>query len=183
MSHSTESSRLTAERAISKVIFDYCQGVDRRDWDQVRTCYHPDAIDSHGAFVGGPEEFLDFVRRRHDHVISSIHFVSNLSMRFREDERMARVESYLLSLQIVDASAGDPFAGQSIGTVFTRIMARYVDTFQWRPDGGWRIWRRTVVNEWMLPPEPASFMPIDPSWPQPARDQTDPLYAPWPDEN
>ncbi|MEI6002085.1 hypothetical protein H3V53_34635 [Paraburkholderia bengalensis] len=31
----------------------YCRGIDRIDWDLVRTCYHPDAFDEHGSSGGG----------------------------------------------------------------------------------------------------------------------------------
>ncbi|GAA3886019.1 hypothetical protein GCM10022381_30180 [Leifsonia kafniensis] len=174
---------MLAERAITKVIFDYCQGADRRDWDLVRACYHDDAQDSHGAFVGRPDELVDWLQNRHQHLPSSTHVVTNVSIRFREGREQARVESYILSLQIVDPSGGDSFAGDIEGQVFTRIMARYVDTFQLRPGIGWRIQQRTVAYDWMLPPVPANFAALDPAWTKSQRDKSDVLYAPWPESD
>ena len=39
---------LIDEAAIKKVHLRYCRGIDRMDWDLIRSCYHPDAIDDHG---------------------------------------------------------------------------------------------------------------------------------------
>ena len=73
------------------------------------------------------------------------HVLSNVSVQFSDDHRFARVESYCLSMQLVDPSSGDPFAGTGDAPVFTNVMSRYVDTFEDRVDGGWRILRRDCV--------------------------------------
>ena len=44
--------QLLAHAQINAVLVAYCQGVDRRDWDHVLTCYHEDAHEPHGQFVG-----------------------------------------------------------------------------------------------------------------------------------
>ena len=36
-------------------IHRYCRAVDRADRDLLVSVYHPDAIDDHGLFVGGPD--------------------------------------------------------------------------------------------------------------------------------
>ena len=38
----------------------YCRAVDRFDRELLLSCYHPDAIDDHGMFVGGREAFADW---------------------------------------------------------------------------------------------------------------------------
>ena len=180
MERDRELEELLDERAISRVLFDYCQGVDRKDWPLVRACYFDDAVDSHGAFVGSPDELVPWLQRRHERVSSSTHFLSNLSFRIDKVRGLARVESYILSLQIVDATAGDPFAGESDSPVFTQIMSRYVDTFAERPEHGWRILRRDVVFDWSRRCSLEDFMEVDASWPRARRDQRDLLYAEWP---
>jgi len=35
------------------------RGTDRRDAALIRSCYHADAVDDHGAFRGGPAEFAE----------------------------------------------------------------------------------------------------------------------------
>ena len=39
--------QLLDEAEIRRVHIRYCRGIDRMDWDLVRSCYHPDAIDQH----------------------------------------------------------------------------------------------------------------------------------------
>ncbi|MEB3371886.1 nuclear transport factor 2 family protein [Saccharopolyspora mangrovi] len=175
-----ELKELLAERAISGVLLTYCQGVDRRSWDQIRDCYHPGAIDSHGAYVGDVDGLIAWLRKRHDHVLSSVHHLSNVSVRFTADHRFARVESYCLSMQVVDPSSGDAFAGTGDEPVFTEVMSRYVDTFEHREDGGWRIWRRDCVFDWMRRRNTGDFVEIDKSWTPARRDEHDLLFAPLP---
>jgi hypothetical protein len=50
---SDELELLLAERAIHRVLTTYSRGVDRLDFESVRSCYWPDGTDDHGSFVGG----------------------------------------------------------------------------------------------------------------------------------
>ena len=52
--------QLLDEAEIRRVHIRYCRGIDRMDWDLVRSCYHPDAIDRHGAYNGDVEGFIDW---------------------------------------------------------------------------------------------------------------------------
>ena len=174
---------LLAEREINRVLLAYCQGVDRRDWDQVRECYHEGAVDAHGAFVGDRDGLVAWLRRRHaSSVLSSTHQLTNVTVRFDADLRLARVESYCLSMQLVVPTEGDPFAGKGTDQVFTRVMSRYVDTFEHREPHGWRILRRDCVFDWMRRADTDDFIPIDPTWTLARRDSQDLLYADWPTE-
>ncbi|KQU28452.1 MULTISPECIES: nuclear transport factor 2 family protein [unclassified Rhodococcus (in: high G+C Gram-positive bacteria)] len=175
-----ELQELLAERAITKVLLRYCQGVDRRAWDQIRDCYHVGAVDAHGAYVGDAEGLIAWLSRRHEHVLSSTHVVTNVSVVFSDDHRFARVESYCMSMQLVDPSSGDPFAGVGDEPVFMTVMSRYVDTFSFRDHGGWRIMRRDCVFDWMRRQNTADFLEIDPSWALARRDEHDLLFAPLP---
>lgn len=175
-----EIQELLAERAITKVLLAYCQGVDRRAWDQIRDCYHPGAVDSHGAYVGDADGLIAWLRKRHDHVLTSTHVLTNVSVRFSDDHRFARVESYCLSMQLVDPSSGDPFAGTGDKPVFTNVMSRYVDTFEDREQGGWRILRRDCVFDWMRRIDTDDFVDIDPTWTPARRDPSDLLFGPLP---
>jgi len=176
----TELAELLVERKIQKVLLAYCQGVDRRDWTQVRSCYHDGASDSHGAFVGNPDELVEWLKVRHESVLSSMHLLSNITVRRSEDGRLARVESYCISLQEVDTAGGDPFAGEGEGSVFTTVACRYVDTFENVPAVGWRILKREVAFDWMRRTDTADFVELDPAWTLSRRDPTDALYGPWP---
>ena len=143
--------QLLVERRIEKVLVAYCQGVDRKDWRQVRACYHDDALDSHGQFAGPPDELVTWLRRNHVHVTSSMHVLTNVSMRFSADGRLARVESYCLSLKEVASAADDPFLGASgaggEGLQDGRLtIYRHV---RGSARVGWRILSRHVAFDWV----------------------------------
>lgn len=66
------------KQSIREVICNYSRGIDRRDRDLLLSCYHPDALDDHGMFVGGPGDFYDWTDpshlryfRTHQHVITN----------------------------------------------------------------------------------------------------------------
>jgi hypothetical protein len=175
-----ELKELLAERAIRSVLNAYCQGVDRQNWEQVRDCYHDDAEDSHGAFVGGPDELLEYIKARHVYVSSSIHILSNVWVKLSADGRFARAESYCISLQVVEPGGNDAFAGSSDERQHVTIACRYVDTFENRSDIGWRIRKRDVLFDWMRRDSDAGFSPLDPTWTKSKRDSSDLLWAPLP---
>ncbi len=172
--------QLLVERRIEKVLVAYCQGVDRKDWRQVRACYHDDALDSHGQFAGPPDELVTWLRRNHVHVTSSMHVLTNVSMRFSADGRLARVESYCLSLKEVASAADDPFLGASgaEGKARRTVASRYIDTFEDRPGVGWRILSRHVAFDWVRREPDELYLVLDPSWTVSRRDRSDLLHAP-----
>jgi hypothetical protein len=173
--------RIFAEAAISRVLVAYCQGVDRRDWEQVLACYHDDAVDSHGEFKGAPRDLVASMRRDHEHVSFCMHVLSNISIIFSaEDASLARVESYCVSRKTIEAAERDPYlrASGATGPVRRTVACRYVDTFEKRPDVGWRIAARTVVHEWMRRDPQDAFIPFAEAIATSRRDRTDLLYSP-----
>jgi hypothetical protein len=141
---------LLDQREIADVVLRYCRGIDRMDRDLVRDCYHPDAVDEHGSFRGGVEEFLDWVWPLLESYTTTMHFVGN---------------------QLVEV-AGDTGAAETYGIAFHRsedarphlnLMTgfRYLDRFE-RRAGSWRIARRTAVTEWSRIDDVAGrFLPGD----------------------
>lgn len=165
---------------IKEVLVAYCQGVDRREWDQVIACYHEDAIDTHGTFTGRPQELAAKMRKDHEHVSLCMHALSNVAIRFYEDEgRFAHVESYCLSRKLVDSAEHDPYLRDTgaVGPVWRTVACRYVDTFEHRPGYGWRILERTVVHEWMRTDADESFIPFGVSVARSRRDRSDLLFS------
>lgn len=78
----SEQQKILSELADRQQILDcihrYCRGVDRFDRALVLSVYHPDAIDDHGACVGGPEAFVDWAFAYHrEHQTSHNHMVFN----------------------------------------------------------------------------------------------------------
>ena len=50
---------LIAKQEITDVVYAYARGIDRLDFELVRSCYHPDAYDDHGAFKGNVDDFIE----------------------------------------------------------------------------------------------------------------------------
>ena len=143
----------------------YCRGIDRMDRELVRSCYHPDATDSHGNFEGGVEEFLDFAWRLLARYECSMHFVGNLLVEIAGDAAVA--ETYGVALH----RSADPRPQANLVNGF-----RFVDRFERRGGGPWRIAKRVAVSEWSRVEEAAGRWPIPPELERGRRDRDDALY-------
>lgn len=128
--------KLIARSEIEDCMKRYARGVDRRDWDLVRHCFHPEARDLHGEFDGGPEEFIAWVKDRHKSVPFSMHYLLNCLIEF-EAEDEACVETYFWAIQRREAP-GEPMDFE--------VFGRYIDLFV-RRNGTWRIADRKVAYD------------------------------------
>ena len=128
---------VVAERAITRVLNRYAQGVDRYLLDQVRACYWDDATDSHLPHFEGPvDDYVDWLAVALPPLRCISHQLTNILIDVDEDAGEAAVESYCLNALVTEAA-----------TAPTLQCFRYVDRFQ-RRDGEWRILRRTVARDW-----------------------------------
>ena len=171
---------LLAHSQIHAVLVAYCQGVDRKEWDQVLSCYHDDAYEAHGQFNGSPEGFVDWLKTNHEHVRSSMHVLSNVSIHITNDDpRLARVESYCLSNKTVASAKDDTFFGEGGAeeTLRRTVAVRYIDTFEDRPGVGWRILARRVAFEWVRREPNEHYLPLSPAMDNARRDRTDLLFS------
>jgi ketosteroid isomerase-like protein len=127
--------RLLDESEIRAVLARYARGIDRFDMDLVRTCYHDDATDAHGAYNGDLEGFIAYSEAWFDKIVSMTHFFGQSTIDLDGDS--AWVESYCLCfirMPTEDGKLMDRFAN-----------IRYVDQFE-RREGEWRIARRKLVH-------------------------------------
>lgn len=120
---------------IWECLLRYSRGVDRFDRDLIRSAYHPDAVDDHGKFVGGPEEFIEWAMRQHTEAhLGHLHNLFNHTCEL--DGETAHAETYFM------------FAGMNRrGVPLVLNGGRYLDRLE-RRDGEWRIAYRTVVRDW-----------------------------------
>lgn len=127
--------KLWDAQQVRDVHLRYCRGVDRLDWDLVRSCYHPDATDDHGGYKGGIDGFLDWVKPALEKYESTTHFTGNQLVEVEGD--FAWAEHYAMVLhrrtETPDAPAADLI-----------VNVRYVDRME-RRDGEWRIAERVVI--------------------------------------
>jgi len=136
-----EIERLIVRQEISDVIYRYARGIDRLDFELVRTCYHPDAYDDHGAFAGNVDEFIEAAKEFLNRWTATQHFMGNMLIEISNSEPSceALVETYAVAYHRLEDANGD---GKD------DIMGiRYVDRFENRNDV-WKIARRVVVMEW-----------------------------------
>ena len=115
----------------------YCRGVDRMDWELVRSCYHPDATDDHGAYAGGVDGFLEWVAPALARYESTTHFTGNQLIEVNGDRAWA--EHYARIYHRRPSADGRP-AEDLI------VNVRYVDHLD-RRDGVWRIASRVVIAD------------------------------------
>jgi len=134
----TDDMRSADRFAIEQALLRYTRGVDRKNWDLVRSAYHVDAHDDHGNYKGNIDGFIDSLVKRHAAIEQSTHLISNITIEFAGADA-ALVETYF----IVHQRMTTPTAGEAVQT---EVVGRYVDRFA-RRDGAWRIARRVVVFE------------------------------------
>jgi 3-phenylpropionate/cinnamic acid dioxygenase small subunit len=133
---------------IEQVLFRYARGVDRKDWDLVRSTYHPDAIDTHGSYEGGVDGFIEHLIQRHDNIEQSMHLITNVIVEFDKVDS-ALVESYFICYQRLKSAeevekAINAADVQPNETLQIAVVGRYLDRFEMR-EGSWRIARRKVA--------------------------------------
>jgi hypothetical protein len=129
--------RLLDEADIRRVLQRYSRAIDRMDWELLRSCYHPGAVDEHGSFHGPVDEFVDWVRPRLEEYDWTKHFLGNQLIELDGD--VAWSETYCLAFHRVPAADGRP-------PLDRLVSVRYVDRFE-RRDGEWRIAHRVTVYE------------------------------------
>jgi hypothetical protein len=182
MSTAYSHSRLADRAEITDVLYRWCRAADRRDWDEVRRVFHPDAIDNHGPFVGGVEDLIAWMADRHRTISFSMHLVSNILIEFATADT-ALAETYIFATLRYSAEGKAALAvftggAQGSGGMATDSFAwaRYIDRFE-RRNGEWRIARRTVAFDSSLMADvPADSPAFDPSWAVGCRDKDDPIY-------
>ncbi len=130
--------RVVDQQEIRDVVYRYCRGIDRRDFDLVRSCYHPDGVDDHGDFRRNVDEFIVYVQHTLPRFERTMHFIGNVLVEPDGDE--ARCESYVVAYHHLGVSRTKPKRDFVAGL-------RYVDDFE-RRDGEWRIASRVCVFEW-----------------------------------
>ena len=106
--------RIADRMAIQDVMYKWCRAIDRLDFDGIRAVFHADAIDSHGAYVGGVEGLIEWIRERHKPIPFSSHQISNMLIEFATPD-LALVETYVRTLQRYPAEAKASLAQLSGG--------------------------------------------------------------------
>jgi hypothetical protein len=162
---------VSVEEDVRQVLYRYCRGIDRIDLDLVRSCYHPDAVDDHGAFKGDVEAFVAWIGRLLPRYGVTTHqLFQTLVERHPSRDDVVRTETYGVAEH---QTPGGP------AELNLTIAFRYLDTFEDRGDG-WKIADRLCTTEWVRANDPAGIFPVDERFLRGSRgDRTDPVYRSW----
>jgi len=151
--------RMEDRAAIENLLGLYCRAIDRLDVELLKSVYHPDGVDDHGAIKANSHEFADrVIALLRETCVSTLHTVTHSVIDVRGDE--AACESYFFATHTVaagEAAIGRFFgetylaAERAAGTLDRRheyvCAGRYLDQLAKRA-GVWRISRRVMTNEW-----------------------------------
>lgn len=174
--------RLADRQAIQDTMYRWCRAVDRLDRQGMLAVFHPEATDSHGAYIGPVAGLVDWIVQRHQTIPFSSHLISNMLIEFASADA-ALVETYTRTIQRYPASAKAalaPLSGGQLGPdgagmdLFT--SSRYLDLFE-RRAGQWLIAKRTLIQDWKQLVPVADYVPQpQPDWVVGRRDPQDPVY-------
>lgn len=141
---------LLDKQAILDLLHAYCQASDRRDLEKLRSLYHGDAIDDHGAFFKGlASEFIEQLptiqapMRILHHNLTTINIV--LDNDGADDCTYAEGEVYVLAFHQIDTDDGP---------MDLLIGGRYFDKYEKR-DGQWKFSYKAVVADWATTDTPS----------------------------
>lgn len=175
--------------AIENLLGLYCRAIDRLDLELLKSVYHPDALDDHGAIHASGHEFAETIIELLGKVcIYSMHSIAHAVIEIDGDT--ATSEATYFGFHTIDAGAQgiEAFFGpqyleeqRQAGQLNRRheyvCGGRYLDVLHKR-DGVWRIFRRKMTNEWSVcRPQSSVREGIAGSVHVPgSRDRNDPVY-------
>ena len=80
-------ARVEDRLELQALTYRWCRAVDRRDWELVRSCFHPDGHDDHGVFVGDVDGMIAWLKERHAEISQSMHHAGNMLIEFAGPDR------------------------------------------------------------------------------------------------
>jgi hypothetical protein len=153
--------------ALHDLVMRYCRGCDRRDFALVRTLYHDDAIDDHGAmFKGGPDAFVAWLPEVTAHWDLTRHSISNSL--FVIDGDHAEGEHYVEAWHRTHGPDAKLFIA----------LGRYLDRYE-RRNGEWKFTYRSLVFDHgsIVPVDQESFDRMSKDAPNGRADRDDPSFG------
>lgn len=120
---------------IRDCVHRYARGLDRHDEDILRSVFHADAIDNHGAWIGHVEEFIEWGNDWHANV--TLAHMHNMNSHFAEiDGDEAHALTYVVFVLCRPDGRTVHWGG-----------GRYFDRLE-RREGAWLIALRRFIVDW-----------------------------------
>ena len=153
--------------ALQDLVMRYCRGCDRRDFSLVRSLYHDDAIDDHGAmFRGSPDAFVAWLPEVTAHWSLTRHCISNSL--FVIDGDKAEGEHYVEAWHRTHGPEAKLFVA----------LGRYLDRYE-RRNGIWKFSYRSLVFDHgsIMPVDDAAMVRMGQDAPDGRADRDDPSFS------
>jgi hypothetical protein len=126
---------------IGRLPLAYARGVDRRDWDLVRSCFADDAV-VEGTRSSGPiAAYLAELRPSVERFPSTMHVMANQLIDVDGDR--GSLETYAVAFHWAGSSPGAAHPDNLV------VGVRYHDDVA-RHGGGWLITHRRVSGDWQV---------------------------------
>ena len=142
------AKQLWAREQIRDLLHRYCQGIDRRDWVKVRSCFADDHVHSHGGFVGSADEFVGFASAVLGTIPATHHTIGNVHIDLADDGQSAATEANFVAYHLIEAGHFEgtpvPTGGKATDWI---VAGRYCDRME-RRDDAWLIVKRDAVHDW-----------------------------------
>jgi SnoaL-like domain len=133
------------EFALHKLVHGYCRAVDRGDVARLRSLYHDDAADDHGAFSSGAaDDFLSELVAARPYIRSMHHNITTVN--FAISGHSAEGEVYSIATHTFIAGDHD---------VDVIVGGRYLDKYEKR-SGAWKFVERKIVTDWAHVNDPST---------------------------
>lgn len=142
------TEQLWAREQIRDLLHRYCQGIDRRDWPLVRSCFAQDHRHSHGTFTGSADEFVGFASAVLGTIPVTHHTIGNIRIELADDLQSATSEANFIAYHRIAAGHLEgtpvPTGGRETDWI---VAGRYRDRLEQR-SRQWLIVRRDAVHDW-----------------------------------
>jgi hypothetical protein len=157
---------LIDKQALYELVLTYCRACDRRDFALLRTLYHDDAVDDHGAmFRGRADEYLAWLPQVMAQFEATVHSVSNALFVVEGDQ--AQGEIYTVAYHRTHPPQPRDIV----------IGGRYLDRYE-RRGGRWKFLHRSLALDWcrVEDVDPLAYREFAAGAPSGRTDVQDPSY-------
>lgn len=161
-----DPAEIAARDALARLVVAYSRAVDRRDFALLRSLYHDDARETHGAmFSGGPDAYVAFVAEAVARYAATTHYVVQADFVVDGDEAEGEVH------KINYHRTPPPDAYEVI------TGSRSLDRYR-RDRGEWRFLARSIALDWAVrrPVDPAAYADFAAASPPGRPGPDDPSY-------
>ena len=139
--------QLVAERSIQRVIGDYGRGVDERDFERIRRCFHPDATITYGDEpTRSRDDAVAWLEKVTPPIPALSHYFGPAIVDLSEDGQRATCQTWCINVLQYPRDSRNPEAEPKQPV----LGLLYDDVFE-RRDGQWLIAERRNRTEWNLP--------------------------------